>query len=512
MNTVPRREPLGKVRTKIVATVGPASRERPMLAALIEAGADVFRLNFSHGSHEEHTETLANIRAAADDCGRVVAVLQDLCGPKIRLGSIAIEAAECRLDDVFTLVAGVSTDDPAELTCTYPGLASELRPGDDVFFADGTVAMVVVESLVGAARLKVTLAGRIRSHQGINLPGAVLSVPCLTDKDLADLDWTAGKAVDYVGLSFVRQGSDVSRLRAELDRRGCRSVKIIAKIEKPQAVANLDAILAVADGLMVARGDLGVEIDVAKVPATQKRVIAACRRARLPVITATQMLNSMETSSRPTRAEATDVFNAVLDGADAVMLSGETAVGSYPVETVAMMSRICAEAEAMLLGTDAGVGVVELPPAPAPALDPLSAGWVRPITEALVEAVKTVSHRLGATLVVVATHSGRTALALSKQRYAPPTLALASTLETARALALYWGVTPVFAPGLTDGESARDFALGWASARGLVAVGDCVVVVLGATPRLPGHNAVMVEVVGSTRAQGGGSKGEEHVS
>lgn len=494
---MPRREPLRKVRTKIVATVGPASRGRETLSALIEAGADVFRLNFSHGNHEEHTETLANIRAAADDGERVVAVLQDLCGPKIRLGALAVENIECHLDDVFTLVGGATAEGPYSLTCSYPELAAELRPGDEVFFADGTVAMVVTESLEGASRMKVTLPGRIRSHQGINLPGAVLSVPCLTEKDLADLDWTAENPVEYVGLSFVRHAADVSRLREELDRRGCHAVKIIAKIEKPQALAGLDAIIAEADGVMVARGDLGVEIDVAKVPAVQKRIIAACRRARLPVITATQMLSSMETSPRPTRAEATDVFNAVLDGTDAVMLSGETAIGSYPVETVEMMSRICAEAETMLLAS-AGVepsSKLEGLSATSPAPD--SAGWVQPITEGVVEAVKAVTRRLGATLVVVATHSGRTALVLSKQRYGPPTLALANHRSVARSMALYWGVTPVFVPDLADGESARarDFALDWARGRGLIHAGDCVVVVMGTMPRHPSHNAIMVEVV-----------------
>jgi len=493
--TLLRREPLGKVRTKIVATVGPASRAPEALRALIEAGVDVFRLNFSHGSQDEHSETLRAIRAAADDCDRVVAVLQDLCGPKIRLGPIPGDAVECHLDDEFTLVADRTGDDPRQFTCTYRELAAELRPGDDVFFADGTVAMVVTEADGKAARLKVTLPGRVRSHQGINLPGAALSVPSLTEKDLADLDWTASHPVEYVGLSFVRQASDVVRLREELDRRGCQSVKIVAKIEKPQAVANLDAIVAETDAVMVARGDLGVELDVAKVPAVQKRVIAACRRARVPVITATQMLNSMETSSRPTRAEATDVFNAVLDGTDAVMLSGETAIGAYPVEAVHTMSRICAEAEALLLSDPAGPA----PPEPAgpslPGPAPGGAGWVQPITEGVVEAVKTVTRRIGATLVVVATHSGRTALVLSKQRYAPPTLALASDPAVARSLALTWGVTPVPAPPFADGEAARAFALDWARSRGLVAPGDSVVVVMGTMPKHPSHNAIIVEVV-----------------
>jgi pyruvate kinase len=489
-----RREPLGKVRTKIVATIGPASRAPATLVALIGAGVDVFRLNFSHGTPEEHAETLKAIRAAAVQCDRVVAVLQDLGGPKIRLGPIAGDVVECRLGDQFTLVADRTSDDPHQLTCTYRDLVGDLKPGDDVYFADGTVAMVVTGSDGGVATLKVTLAGRIRSKQGLNLPGAALRVKALTEKDLNDLEWTAAHDVDYVGLSFVRQGADVIELRRELDRRNCRS-KIVAKIEKPQALDNLDAIIAAADAVMVARGDLGVEVDVARVPAIQKRVIAACHQARVPVITATQMLNSMETSTRPTRAEATDVFNAVLDGTDAVMLSGESAVGLYPVEAVETMSRIVAEAEALMFDDLAlARPAFELPARP---LGPEEgcAGWVQPITESMVEAVRQVSRRLSATLVIVSTNSGRTALALSKQRYASPTLALAADPAVARALALYWGVTPVFTPEAARSEQARAFALSWARSRGLIAPGDRIVIVHGTTPNHPSHNGMFVEMV-----------------
>jgi len=491
--TTHRREPLGKVHTKIVATVGPASRAPETLRALIEAGVDVFRLNFSHGTQEEHSATLKAVREAADACGRIVAVLQDLGGPKIRLGDIPGGAVECHLGDEFTLVKDRDSDDPRQLTCTYRDLPDDLKAGDVVYFADGAVAMAAHDCGGGRAGMRVTLAGRIRSHQGLNLPGAALNVKALTEKDLGDLDWTAGHEVDYVGLSFVRQASDVLQLRRELDGRGRPSVKIVAKIEKPQAVENLDAIIAEADAVMVARGDLGVEMDVARVPAIQKQVIAACHQARVPVITATQMLNSMETSNRPTRAEATDVFNAVLDGTDAVMLSGETAVGLYPVEAVETMSRIAAEAEALIRDTPT-------PAQPATRMRPLGpgrgrAGWVQPITESVVEAVRTVTRRLGAGLVIVSTDSGRTALALSKQRYAPPTLALSGNPDVARGMALYWGVTPVAAPGIAVGEKAGKFALDWARSRGLAAQGDIVVVVEGTLPNNRSHNAMMVEVV-----------------
>lgn len=476
-------EPHGRVHTKIVATVGPASRSSEMLRALIEAGVDVFRLNFSHGTHDDHSETLYRIRRAADDAGRCVGVLQDLCGPKIRLGPIPGDEVACNLGATFNLVTDPTRpDDPHQFTCTYRELPHDLKVGDDVLFADGNVAMRVVESDGRQVTMTVTLAGVLKSRQGINLPGAALNVKALTDKDLVDLDWTAKHPVEYVGLSFVREAEDVAWLRRELTSREIHA-KIVSKIEKPQAVDNLDAILAETDAVMVARGDLGVEMDVARVPAIQKRIIAACGKARVPVITATQMLNSMETSTRPTRAEASDVFNAVLDGTDAVMLSGETAIGQYPVETVAMMSRIAAEAEKLL-----PAGRVELGPSNRP-------GFLTPITEGIVEAASQACRRLNAALLVVATHSGRTALALSKHRHATPTLALTDNIEKSREMALYWGVTPIYFPDITQGATAMQFALEWAGARGLISKGDRVVLLRGTVPGNPVHNAMFVQEV-----------------
>ena len=355
-----------------------------------------------------------------------------------------------------------------------------------VLFADGAVAMEVTSAQGDSARLKVTLAGRLKSRQGINFPGTVLAVNALTEKDLRDLDWTAEAHVEYVGLSFVRSAADVIQLRRELALRGSKA-RIIAKIEKPEAVLALDAIIAQADAVMVARGDLGVEMDVASVPAIQKRVIAACNRARVPVITATQMLNSMETSNRPTRAEATDVFNAVLDGTDAVMLSGETAAGSYPLEAVETMSRIVAEAETFLadrklrrsLELGSGVGWS-------------NEGWITPITEAIVDAASLACRRLNAALLVVATRSGRTALAASKYRNPTPTLALAEDAQTARALALCWGVNPLVAPGIANVDHALAVALDWAKTHHVVKPGDRVVLVRGSIPGNPTHNTLVV--------------------
>jgi pyruvate kinase len=485
------RERLGRVRTKIVATVGPASRDPAVLREMVEAGVDVFRLNFSHGTHDEHSEVLRTIREIGEEEGRPIAVLQDLGGPKIRIGPIPGDAVECRIGDEFELVAERTADDPHQLTCTYRELPGDLRPGDAVLFADGAVSMVATEACADRARLRVALAGRLRSNQGVNVPGAALGVSALTDKDLRDLEWTARHAVEYVGLSFVRTAADVVRLREELEARGCRA-RIVAKIEKPQAVEALEAIIAQADAVMVARGDLGVEMDVARVPAIQKRVIAACNAARVPVITATQMLNSMESSSRPTRAEASDVFNAVLDGTDAVMLSGETAIGAYPVEAVATMSRIATEAEDLMFRPGGGVAVA-VPRVTGQERGRM--GWVQPITESVVEAASLLSRRLGAALMVVSTHSGRTALALSKQRNATPVVARTSDPESARAMALYWGVTPLHSPGVSSAEQALARALSWARDRDLVAPGDRVVLVSGTMPDNPIHNAVLVQEV-----------------
>ena len=442
------KESIGTVRTKIVATLGPASNDALVIGRMVDAGADVFRLNFSHGTHEDHTAMLDVIRHVATEKGVQLAVLQDLCGPKIRLGTIPGGVVACDLDAEFTLASERNdSDDPHVLTSTYADLANDLKVGQSVLFADGTVAMDVMASGPGWARLKVTLPGQIRSNQGINVPGAGLSVACPTEKDLEDLEWTRNHDVAYVGLSFVRSAADVARLRDELTRRGSKA-RIVAKIEKPQAVANLEAIVAETDAVMIARGDLGVELDVIRVPEIQKRIIETCRRMRVPVITATQMLGSMELSSRPTRAEASDVYNAVLDGTDAVMLSGETAIGAYPVESVSMMSRIVTEAERRMLDNPRRGEIFPTPTlvgaasgsTVAPSDKPPRGGAVSPVTDSVVAAACQIAEQLDAALIAVETHSGRTAAALSNHRGRAPILALAHDITTIRAMSLLWGV------------------------------------------------------------------------
>jgi len=472
-------------RTKIVATIGPASREPAVLRQLIVAGVNVFRLNFSHGTHEEHTAVLEAIRQVGREMDRHVGVLQDLCGPKMRLEPVAGDRLDCHLNDEFTLVAGTPAN-ATELACSYRELPNDLSIGETVLFADGTVAMTVIERAPGRARLRVTLPGQVRSRQGLNLPGSDLAVSSLTPKDLHDLDWTAQHAadVDFVALSFVRGPDDVTRLRRELQARKCAS-EIVVKIEKPQAVQHLDAIVAATDAVMVARGDLGVEMDVQRVPAIQKRIIAACNRAHRPVITATQMLNSMEHSSRPTRAEASDVFNAVLDGTDAVMLSGESAIGEYPVDAVATMRQICSEAEAYLKlkGGRSDNGSAPL------------TGLIDSTTEASVDAACLMTLTLDAALIVVAAESGRPARALANRRPGAPILALPPTEKIARRLSLCWGVIPVVLAERSTSERTLVFGIEWAKSRGLVEPGQHAVLLADHVGDRPDVRAVLAGTV-----------------
>jgi pyruvate kinase len=398
----------------------------------------------------------------------------------MRLEPVAGDVLDCHLNDEFTLVSG-SPANETELACSYRELPNDLSTGETVLFSDGTVAMTVVERAPGRARLRVTLPGRVRSRQGLNLPGSDLAVSSLTDKDLRDLDWTARHAgdVDFVALSFVRAAEDVTRLRRELQSRHC-APDIVVKIEKPQAVQHLDAIVAATDAVMVARGDLGVEMDVQRVPAIQKRIIAACNRAHRPVITATQMLSSMEHSSRPTRAEASDVFNAVLDGTDAVMLSGESAIGEYPVEAVTTMRQICSEAEAFLKSQGSRSGGAA----------PLT-GFIDPATEASVDAACLMTLQLDAALLVVAAESGRPARALANRRPAAPILALPPNEEIARRLSLCWGVIPVVLSERSASERELIFGIDWAKSLGLVAPGQHAVLLADSVGDRPDVRAVL---------------------
>ncbi|SFH69900.1 pyruvate kinase [Planctomicrobium piriforme] len=487
VSPIPQPSVTRTARTKIVATIGPASRSPEMLKKLIDAGVDVFRLNFSHGTHAEHAEVLADIQRISHECGQYVAILQDLCGPKMRLGSIPGDIVECPLGTKFALVTESDGTNPYELTCSYTELPDDLQVGEAVLFADGTVAMEVTATSPGRAEMKVTLPGRLRSRQGLNLPGSLLKVPSLTDKDLEDLSWTAAHSqeVQFVCLSFVRTPEDVHQLRQELQKRNCQA-RIVVKIEKPQAVEQLEAIVTAADAVMVARGDLGVEMDVYRVPAIQKQVIALANSLHRPVITATQMLNSMEHSSRPTRAEASDVFNAVLDGTDAVMLSGESAIGDYPVETVTTMRKICETAETYMdTVQQAGQG----------SKSASLAGLIQPITKAMVDAACLAAEELSCPLIVALTSTGRLAMALSNRRPNATILAITPEESTARALSLCWGVTALVSNDVKIATRALNTAIEWAKEHDMVKEGQHAILVRGELPGQTVSRTVLIRQV-----------------
>jgi pyruvate kinase len=452
-------------RTKIVATVGPASAEADVLADLVRAGADVFRLNMAHGGPEQQQPLVDRIRAVSRDLNQPLGILVDLAGPKFRLGEIAGDRIFCARGAEFFLVVGESRAEN-ELTTTYEPLIGELSVGDMVMLADGTVSMRVEELREERARLVVVQQGTIRSRQGVNLPGVKLSAPAISVEDHQHAIWAAKAGADFVSLSFVRSPDEVRTLKDIVRSSGSKAA-VIAKIEKREALDRLEEIVLEADGIMVARGDLGVEIDVARMPIEQKRIIRVCQELHKPVIIATQMLESMHESQRPTRAEATDVANAILDGADACMLSGETAIGKYPREAVAMMNRIALATEESMAGRP-----------PRELGRPRSDG-LQDVTRAVVRGAGTMAHVLEAKLVIVASHSGRTALALSQQRSFVPTIGVSANESTLRKMCLYWGVTPLRGAPAHNIEQLIQHADAWATHAGMAKKGDRLVIVGG---------------------------------
>jgi pyruvate kinase len=452
-------------RTKIVATVGPACSDPEVLADLVRAGADVFRINMAHGTAAEHQAIVERVREVSGRLGQPVGVLVDLAGPKFRLGEIVGESVHCDLGAEFAFVTSASQT-PHELTTNYEPLLRELSVGDQVLLADGNVSMRVTKASKSRVEMRVEHAGIIRSRQGINLPGVRVSAPAISVEDHQNAIWAAKAGADFVSLSFVRSPDEVRTLK-DIVRSSGSDATIIAKIEKREALDRLEEIVTVADGIMVARGDLGVEIDVAQIPIEQKRVVRTCHRLCKPVIIATEMLDSMQDSPRPTRAEATDVANAILDGADACMLSGETAIGSYPREAVAMMNRIALATEASMKGRP---------------LRDMSEGrndGLQEVTRAVVRGAGVMAQVVGAKLVVVASFSGRTALALSQQRSFAPTVGVSSNEATLRKMCLYWGVTPLAGAPACNVEQLIRHADEWACERGMAQPGDRIVIVGG---------------------------------
>ncbi|HUI46318.1 MAG TPA: pyruvate kinase [Nitrospirota bacterium] len=410
-------------RTKIITTIGPASSSPTIIAELIHAGMDAARLNFSHGNWDDHTKRIGLIRGEAEKAGKQIAIIQDLQGPKLRVGMIKNDAVTLRRGEEVTLTTRRVLGTNRIISISYPRLTKDLKPGDRVLLDDGRLELKVTGKIADGLHCKVVNGGLLRSRKGVNLPGTALLLPSLSRKDKEDLRFGIARGVDYIALSFVRKAADIGAVRLFLKAHGA-DIPIIAKIEKPEAIQNLDEIIEAADGIMVARGDLGVEMSPEQVPLLQKRIIEACNRAEKPVITATQMLESMIENPQPTRAEASDVANAILDGTDCVMLSGETAMGKYPVQSVEVMSRIAIQAETSvrprqpnsdLSGTD----------------------------ESVAHAACRAAEEQKARAIVTFTQSGSTALLVSKHR--PPVDIIAPTPfdMVARKISLYWGVTPM---------------------------------------------------------------------
>jgi pyruvate kinase len=490
------------VRTKIVATIGPASAGEEALHGLVAAGVDVFRLNMAHGSIPQHQESLDRVRRVADAAGRPVGVLVDLGGPKIRLGELPGGSLECVEGTEVSFVRGTAAG-PGELTTSYEPLLDELSPGDAVMLADGTVSLVVEERTSARARCRVVQGGLVRSRQGVNLPGVKLSVAAMSAADWQHAEWAAAAGADFVSLSFVRSAVEVKLLKELLRTRGSRA-RVVAKIEKREALENLDSIVDAADVVMVARGDLGVEIDVASMPMVQKQIIRACQRYQKPVIVATQMLDSMQHSRRPTRAETTDVANAILDGADACMLSGETAIGEHPRLAVEMMRRIASATERQYLEdrrqflqdrlvrgrSTVTVSASEFLPPPEFLVEGL-----HPITQAVVDGAGRIAAELDAKLVVVASRSGVTAIARSKRRGAVPTVGVSDSVATLRQMALYWGVTPLATVESSDTNQLLEHVCGWGLREGRLQRGDRILLVAGIGFGAGGHNMALVHEV-----------------
>jgi pyruvate kinase len=469
-------------RAKIVCTIGPACDTQDKLEQLIRAGMDVARLNFSHGTHEEHGRRIRAVRAAADACDKPVAILQDLCGPKIRAGKFNRDKPEFPTGStVFLRDAGKEppeADD--EIPVQYEGLSEDLQAGDLVLIDDGQVTLSVAEVVGDRIRCSVLHGGVLRDRVGIGLPSRRVRLAALTEKDKGDLNFGLSQGVDYVALSFVREAEDVRVLREICEAWG-RPTPIISKIETPSAIENLEGIVLASDAVMVARGDLGVEMGPEHVPIIQRKILHIARQHQRPVIVATEMLQSMVTASRPTRAEASDVATAVFEGTDAVMLSGETATGNHPALVVRMMDRIVREAEMSAFY------------APPPSEMP---GTRAEVPESVARNACDIARDVGARFIVAFTESGNSARYASKHRPVVPIIAFSPNEQTRRRLALLWACTPLPMPMTRDAEEMVQHAAMFLTANGYVSPGDRIVAIYGAPVGVSGTtNAIRVKVV-----------------
>ncbi|MGB9432972.1 MAG: pyruvate kinase [Candidatus Acidiferrum sp.] len=467
--------------SKIVCTIGPVTRSPRMIRRLLRAGMDVARLNFSHGTHEEHAQSISMLREAAMELKKPIAILADLQGPKIRTGALAGGGSVLlRMGQKFVITTAKVLGDSTRVNTTFHPMPREVKRGDRILLSDGLIELRVESTNRSEVICQVVNGGLLGEHKGINLPGVQLHVPAMTDKDRADLRFALSRGADYIAVSFVRRAEDVA-IAKSLVKRARKDTPVIAKLEKPEAIENLDEILRISDGVMVARGDLGVEMNPERVPVVQKNIIARARECRRPVITATQMLESMTENPRPTRAEASDVANAIFDGSDAVMLSAETATGKYPVETVGMMARIIEEAEA---------SIHEFP-------RPVATERLK-VAETVAELVCHASRELHMKLIAVFTHSGFTARLVSRYRPLVPIVAFSPEAATRRRMALLWGVTPRSIVDIKKIDGLASIAEKRLVEERLVKRGDVIGIVAGMPMGIRGTtNFMKFHVIGS---------------
>ncbi|MFF2091998.1 pyruvate kinase [Paenibacillus sp. NPDC058174] len=478
-------------KTKIVCTIGPSSESLENTKKLINAGMNVARLNFSHGDFEEHGNRIKNIRLANQELGTSVAVLLDTKGPEIRLGKLKKEPIELVQGDTIALTTEEILGDRTRIPVTYDNLPNDVTVGSTILIDDGLIGLTVEEVKGTEIICRIVNNGPIKSKKGVNVPGVNISLPGITEKDANDIIFGIGQGIDFIAASFVRKASDVLEIRELLERHNASHIQIISKIENQQGVDNLDEILEVSDGLMVARGDLGVEIPAEEVPLVQKSMIAKCNRAGKPVITATQMLDSMQRNPRPTRAEASDVANAIFDGTDAIMLSGETAAGKYPTESVQTMARIAERAEAALEYREI--------------FKKQANAQQTTVTEAISQAVANSALDLNAKAIVTSTQSGFTARMVSKYRPKSPIIAVTNDEKVMKRLALIWGVTPVLGADAQTTDEMVEIAVEGAQSTGLIALGDTIVITAGVPVGRAGTtNLIKVHHIGELLAQGQG--------
>ena len=457
-------------KTRIICTLGPSTDSLDVLQAMLRSGMNVARLNFSHGSYEEHAQRIALLRKAEKETGIDAALMLDTAGPEIRTGSVAGGQVTLRDGDLFSLTTAAAEGDHTQVSISYSELPALVSPGQPILIDDGLIRLEALSIAAGEIRCKVIFGGILTNRRGVNVPGVDLPFPVLTEKDKEDLRFGVEQGVDIVAASFVRNAQDIRSIRARIDELGGKQF-IVAKIESLQGVAQLDEILQLTDGIMVARGDLGVEVAVEELPMLQKRMIDRCNRAGKPVITATQMLDSMMRNPRPTRAEASDVANAILDGTDAIMLSGETAAGLHPVEAVVTMAKIAQQTEASPLWHRQyhhSFGVIDG-----------DAGIVDPVSESVARAACMLAERIEAKAILTATESGFTARQISRFRPGAPIIATTPSETVRRQLMLSWGVIPVVVSQHNNTDELMVAAMEAACREGWVSTGDLVVITAG---------------------------------